>query len=108
MFGTLAIGTIMLSLAFDLALALHAGAIGMLIMVQVLIFKALTVQRQNPKQTEVWQHLDVDARPVGAPGAAVFASVLKDVYAFFARNAFTLACWFFGVSMLLRILRTGG
>lgn len=104
MFGALAIGTVMLSFAFDLALAFHAGAVMTLMMVQILIIKALWAPRQNPKRTEIWMYLDKKARPAGAPAKAVFLNVLKDVYADFARGAFRVACGLFAASLTIRVL----
>lgn len=108
MFGSLAIGLIMLSFSFDPALALYAGAILTMAMSEILIIKAIILPWQNPRRTEVWTCLDPSSRPVGASGRAVFQVVLRDVYAFFARNSYTIACSFFAASAVLRLARISG
>ncbi|MCT7378594.1 hypothetical protein [Chelativorans salis] len=105
MFGALAIVLIMVSLSFDLELALFAGAALTLAMAEILIIKAQIAPRQNPKRTEVWTCLDKAARPAGAEGKAVFTAVLRDVYVFFARNSYAIACSFFAASLFVRIAR---
>lgn len=105
MFGALAIALIMLSFSFDLELALYAGAVLTLAMAQILILKALILPWQNLKRTEVWMCLDAGSRPADSTGRAVLAAVLSDVYGFFARNSFTVACSFFAASLLLKAMR---
>lgn len=102
LFGALAIGLVMLSFSFDPARAFYAGAVLTLIMAQVLILKALILPWQNPRRTEVWTCLDEASRPYGPSGLSVFSSVLRDVYAGFARNSYAVACIFFAVSIGLR------
>lgn len=105
MFGAFAIVCVMLSFSFDPAMALHAGALLGLVMAEILILKAFFVSWQNPRRTEVWLHLDPDSRPAGDPARSVFAGVLRDVYAGFARHVFTAACWLFAAAMALRTMR---
>ncbi|WP_265516436.1 hypothetical protein [Nitratireductor luteus] len=108
MFGALAIGLIMISFSFDLVLALYAGAILTMAMSEILIIKAIILRWQNPRRTEVWTCLDPSSRPVGTPGQAVFRVVLRDVYGFFARNSYTIACSFFAASTVLRLAGVSG
>ncbi|WP_163265072.1 hypothetical protein [Chelativorans alearense] len=105
LFGALAISLIMVSLSFDLALALFVGAVLTLAMAEILIVKALIVPWQKPNRTEVWTCLDKAARPAGAQGRAVFTGVLREVYMVFARNSYTIACSLFAASLVLRIAR---
>lgn len=105
LFGGLAVVLVMLSFSFDMALALYAGAVLMLVMAEVLILKALAAPWQNPKKTEVWGCLDESARPAGASGKAAFAAVLHEVYGRFARNSYAIACSFFAASLVLRAVR---
>lgn len=105
MFGALAIMLVMLSLSFDPALALFAGALLTLVMAQILILKAFFVPWQNPKHTEVWTCLDAQSRPTDTSGLAVFITILRDVYGAFARNSLTVACCFFAMSLALRAVR---
>ncbi|WP_367716149.1 hypothetical protein AB2N04_18550 [Nitratireductor sp. GISD-1A_MAKvit] len=105
LFGSLAIGLVMLSLSFDLALAFSAGAIMTLLMSEILILKAHATTQQNPRKTEVWLHLKPEARPVGASGAKVFLAVLKDTYLRFAVLSLEAGCGFFAFSTMLRLAR---
>ncbi|MCR4267170.1 hypothetical protein [Nitratireductor sp. ZSWI3] len=105
MFGSLAIGMIMLSFSFDLVLALKAGAILALIMAQILIIKAYTTPRQNPRRTEVWSYLSPELRPMGNAGAKVFLSILSEVYLLFASRSLAVGCGFFTASVTLYLLR---
>ncbi len=105
MFGAFAIGLVMLSFSFDLVLAFSAGALMTLIMSELLILKAYALARQNPRKTEVWMHLNPNARPVGRSGAKVFIAILKDIYLRFAVLSLQVGCGFFAFSMLLRMAR---
>ncbi|SFQ31345.1 hypothetical protein SAMN05216176_102487 [Nitratireductor indicus] len=105
MFGTLAIGLVMLSFSFDLARALMAGAFLTLVMAQILILKAQTTSRQKPGRTETWNCLAPEARPAGRHGRKIFLSILADVYMHFATLSFAAGCSLFAAAMGVRLAR---
>lgn len=103
-FGSLAIGCVMVAFAFAPVSAFRSGAVLTLLMAVVLVFKAVAASRQNPKHTEVWLYLDERDRPAEAHAAAVFSTIMRDVYARYAQIALGVACGFFLVSVLLELL----
>lgn len=103
LFGALAISLIMLSFAFDFALAFRAGAVLSIGMAAVLIFFALTADRRDPKHSEVWLLLDDRFRPKNAPARAIWKGVMRDVYTHYARQVFFFSLGMFGVSVLLKL-----
>ncbi len=105
MFGTLAIGLVMLCLSFDLARALMAGAFLTLVMAQILILKAHATSRQKPSRTETWNCLAPEARPAGGHGHQVFLSILIDVYMHFAALSFAAGCSLFAAAIGLRLVQ---
>ncbi|MDN2580172.1 hypothetical protein [Aquibium sp. ELW1220] len=98
-FGALAIVLMMLSFAFDAALAFRCGAICTLLMAGILTRKAMVAHRQPPRRTEVWLHLDERWRPSDERGNRNFSAMMSEVYAEFARLALNIACGFFAVSV---------
>ena len=104
MFGALAIFCMMVGLSGDLVAAFRAGGFLTLIMVAALVWKATAVTKQNPRHTEVWLNLDEQSRPAQNSHKA-FASVLQDVYQFYARVALGFAAGFFVLSLVVQLLR---
>jgi len=103
-FGALAIVLLMLSFAFDAALAFRCGAICTLLMAGILTRKAITAHRQPPRRTEVWLYLDERWRPADDRANRHFATMLSQVYAQFARHALNVACGFFAASVALSLV----
>lgn len=103
-FGSLAIATVMLSLAFEPVLALRAGAIMGLAMAGILTFKAAVAPRQNHRHMEIWLYLDESSRPAEAHAGLILSNVMSDTYARFALGVFKIACALFLASLLLAIL----
>ena len=101
-FGSLGIGLMMLSFAFDPALAFRCGAICTLLMAGILTRKALVAHRQPPRRTEVWLCLEERWRPADERANRDFTAMLSEVYAQFARHALNVACGFFALSVALR------
>lgn len=101
MFGTLAIGCIMFSLAFDPPSAFRSGAILTMVMAGILLLKAHYACYQKPKHTEVWIYLDERMRPRDDEATRRYADVLRTVYGEFARGTFVVALGLFAISMLL-------
>jgi cell division protein FtsW (lipid II flippase) len=104
MFASLGIFCIMFSFAFDPVMAFRSGSIMTLSLSAILIVKAMAVTRQNPRRTEVWIYLDEHSRPGDASAKAVFASILREVYARFAQTTFFVACGMFAISLVLGLL----
>ena len=103
MFGSLAIGCVMVGFSFNPVSAFRSGAVMTLVMAAILIWKAVAAPRQNPKMTEVWLYLDEHSRPAGEHARYLFASVMRDVYARFAQASLAVACAFFAVSVTLML-----
>ncbi|MFN3549317.1 MAG: hypothetical protein ACK4U0_17665 [Mesorhizobium sp.] len=103
-FGALAIALVMLSLAFEPALAFRSGAICTLLMAGILTRKALLADRQPPRRTEVWLYLDERSRPNSERANRVFTALLRDIYGQFARLALNVACGFFAFSLALSVV----
>jgi len=99
MFGVLAIACVMIGFSFNPVSAFRSGAVLTLVMAAILIFKAATAHRQNPKMTEVWLYLDESSRPSDGHARFVFASVMRDVYSRFAQAALVVACGLFVISL---------
>ena len=104
MFAVIAISMVMLSFAFDPAAALKAGGTMGLVLAAILLWFAQTAHRRRPKDTETWLLLADDSRPAGEHGARLFASVMEDVYLYFAARAFAGAVTLIVAGLLLATL----
>lgn len=80
-FASLAILLVMLSLSFQLVLALRSGAILVTLLWLVLMVKLALVPRQDMRRSELWLMLadrhDPDARPIQATLRHAFAARLR-------------------------------
>ncbi|RWB21245.1 MULTISPECIES: hypothetical protein [unclassified Mesorhizobium] len=103
MFGSLAIGCVMVGFSFSPVSAFRSGAFLTLTMVLALMWKATTAASKNPKHTEVWLYLDEKSRPADAPARRVFGTIMSDVYRLYARIALGVAVGFFLVSLVLAL-----
>lgn len=103
MFGSLAIGCVMVGFSFNPVSSFRSGAFLTLTMALVLMWKAMTAATKNPKHTEVWLYLDEKSRPVDASARRVFATVMRDVYGCCARIALGVAVGFFALSLVLML-----
>ena len=81
MFGSLAIGCVMVGFSFNPVSAFRSGAFLTLTMALALMWKAMTAAGKNPKHTEVWLYLDEKSRPAdarrdgcSAPSCATFTN----------------------------------
>lgn len=108
MFGSLAIGCVMIGFSFDPVSAFRSGAFLTLTMALVLISKALTASTKNPMHTEVWLYLDEESRPADGPARRKFGTVMRDVYILYARIALGAAVGFFLVSLVLSLFAQKG
>lgn len=104
MFATIAVSLVMLSFAFDPATALKAGGTMALTVAAILLWFAQTAHRRRPNDTETWLLLKDDSRPAGEHGAKLFASVMEEVYLFFAARAFAVAITLICGGLLLSLL----
>ncbi|MBO6717685.1 MAG: hypothetical protein JJ913_06995 [Rhizobiaceae bacterium] len=100
LFGWLAIGCIMLSFSFNPVIAFRAGAVLALLMSSILLVKALSASRTNPRRTEVWIYLDKGTRPVNAEAQRIFRDIMRESYARFAQGVFVIACLLFMLSIV--------
>ncbi|MER8826258.1 hypothetical protein [Mesorhizobium sp. M0988] len=103
MFGSLAIGCVMIGFSFNPVSAFRSGAFLTLTMVLALMWKATTAGTKNPKHTEVWLYLDEKSRPAARPARRVFGTIMSDVYKLYARIALGVAVGFFLVSVVLML-----
>lgn len=103
MFGSLAIGCVMVAFSFNPVSAFRAGAFMALIMAAVLMWKAMTAGTRNPRRTEVWLYLDEKTRPVDAAAQKVFRTVMREVYVFYAWIALGAAVGLFALSLVLML-----
>lgn len=101
MFGSLAIGCVMLGFSFNPVSAFRSGAFLALAMALVLMSKAMSAGTKDPERTEVWLYLDRKSRPMDDPARRVFNTIMRDVYGLFARIAFCVAVGFFVLSLVL-------
>jgi hypothetical protein len=104
LFGSLAIGCVMIGFSFNPVSAFRSGAFLTLIMALVLMWKATTASTKDPKRTETWLYLDDKSRPVDDAARRLFGMVLRDVYGVFARIALYVAVGFFVLSLVLMLL----
>lgn len=103
MFGSLAIGCVMVGFSFNPVSAFRSGALLTLIMALVLTWKAMTAGTKNPRHTEVWLYLDETSRPIDASARRVFSTVMHEIYVFYARIALGAAVGFFVLSFVLML-----
>lgn len=101
MFGSLAIGCVMVGFSFNPVSAFRSGAFLTLAMALLLMWKAMTAGTKDPRHTEVWLYLDEKSRPVGDPARKIFATIMRDIYGLFARIALCVAVGFFVLSLVL-------
>lgn len=108
MFGSLAIGCVMVGFSFDPVSAFRSGALLTMVMVLVLTWKAMTAATRNPRHTEVWLYLDEKTRPADDRARWLFGTVMRDVYGLYARVALGVAVGFFLFSLILTLLGIEG
>jgi hypothetical protein len=99
MFGSLAIGCVMIGFSFNPVSAFRSGAVLALVMAAILMWKAIIAHRQNPKLTEVWLYLDDRTRPADQHARFVFGTIMKEVYGRFAQISLAVAIGFFLISV---------
>ena len=107
-FGGFAISIVMLSLAFNFALALKGGAILTLVMSLILLWCTLTAERRNPNSTETWILLDEKFRPVNSHAKKAFCLVMKEVYGIYAYYSVLISLGLFGGSITLQLFGYSG
>ncbi|MEP9389082.1 hypothetical protein [Mesorhizobium sp. KR9-304] len=103
MFGSLAIGCVMIGFSFNPVSAFRSGAFLTLIMALALVWKAMTAGTKNPRHTEVWLYLDEKSRPADVAARRVFGTVMRDTYGLYARIALGVAAGFFLLSFVLML-----
>lgn len=103
MFGSLAIGCVMVGFSFNPVSAFRSGAFMALMMAAVLMWKAMTAGTKNPKRTEVWLYLDEKARPIDAAAQKVFRTVMREVYVLYAWISFGAAVGLFALSLVFML-----
>lgn len=108
MFGSLAIGCVMIGFSFNPVSAFRSGAFLTLMMALVLMWKAMTANSKDPRRTEIWLYLDEKSRPIDDPARRVFGIVVRDVYGVFARIALCVAVGFFVMSLVLMLFGLRG
>ena len=108
MFGSLAIGCVMIGFSFNPVSTFRSGAFLTLTMALVLLWKAMTAGTRNPKHTEVWLYLDEKSRPVDGPARRVFGTIMREVYELYARIALGVAVGFFLLSLVLMLFGLEG
>jgi hypothetical protein len=102
-FGALAIGTVVLGLIFDPALALKAGGALTLLMAAVIQLKAERARSQPYRSTEVWLILD---KRLGLPddhAQRIVSTVLCTIYRRYAQASVAVAVclWLLGLAFQL-------
>lgn len=102
-FGALAIGTVVLGLIFDPALALKSGGALTLLMAAVIQLKAERARSQPYRSTEVWLLLD---KRLGLPddhAQRIVSTVLCSVYRRYAQASVAVAVclWLLGLACQL-------
>ena len=103
MFGSLAIGCVMIGFSFNPVSCFRSGALLTLSMALVLMWNAMAAGSKNPRHTEVWLYLDEKSRPVDGPARQVFGTVMRDVYGRYAQIALGVAVGFFLLSLALML-----
>lgn len=102
-FTALGIGTLMLGLSYEAALCFQTGAILVIITAVVLAFRAWEAPTRNIRNTELYIVLDGE---LGMPldrAQAYVGSVLRRLYARFARIAAGLGVCFWLLSVIARL-----
>lgn len=104
MFGSLAIGCVMMGFSFSPVSAFRSGAFMALIMAALLMGKAMIAGSKNPKRTEVWLYLDEKSRPIDAAAQTVFRTVMREVYVLYARISLAAAVGLFALSLVFMLV----
>jgi hypothetical protein len=99
-FGALAIGTVVLGLIFDPALALKTGGALTLLMAAIIQLKAERARSQPYRSTEVWLILD---KRLGLPddhAQRIVSTVLRSTYRRYAHASVAVAVclWLLGLA----------
>jgi hypothetical protein len=102
-FGALAVGTVVLGLVFEPALALKTGSALTLLMAVILLLKAEQARSRPYRRTEVWLILD---KQLGLPedrAQRMVGQVLHDTYHRYARYCLAAAVglWLLGLTFSL-------
>ena len=103
-FGALAVGTVVLGLIFEPALALKTGSALTLLMAVILLLKAARALSQPYQQTEVWLILD---KRHGLPedcAQRMVSQVLHDTYHRYARRSLAVAVGLWLLSLGFQLL----
>lgn len=103
-FGVLAIACVMIGFVDDLARALTAGGILLLLMALILAWKGQAAPSRPYKQTEAWLMLDPAKRPRGDEVQALFGRVLREVYFSYAQLTAAAAVALLAVALVLSIV----
>ena len=104
-FGYLAIGTGMVGMYWDMAIAFKWGATGVSFMVAMLLWKALETGTRSYKSTEVYLLMDRRHDIPEERAQQVFANVLRERYFWHATVAAVAATAMWAAMILLRLLR---
>ena len=95
----------MLGASHDLVRALQAGAILLILMTLILMWKAHMAPRTPYKRTEAWLLLDPAKRPPAELAQWAFGTVLREVYLRFARLTAGLAMALLTLAFLVATAR---
>jgi hypothetical protein len=107
-FAGLAIGTFMVGLSSDPALAFLSGGLLTLLACCILVLKANLAQSRPYKRTEVWLLLDQAERPMPEVAQVVIGRALRYVFLNFGLHAAKLAAAMLMASFLIRRLSGAG
>jgi hypothetical protein len=98
-FAGLAIGTFMIGMSANPQLCFKTGGILVMLTCAILILKAIWVETQPYKQTEVWLMLRQEDRPTAETAQQIISGVLREIYLQFAERMAAVACGMFLVTI---------
>jgi hypothetical protein len=100
-FAGLAIGTFMVGMSASPMLCFKTGGILVMLTCAILVLKAIWVETQPYKQTEVWVMLRAEDRPSAEIAQQIISTILRDIYLRYAEHAAAIASGMFAVTILL-------
>jgi hypothetical protein len=104
-FAALAIGTFMVGLSWDMALAAKVGGFLLLSVCVILLGKAHRALSRPVHKTELWLMLDRCDRPTDAHAQRIIGPVLRTCYLRFALHAVCLSVSLLTLSLSLQLHR---
>jgi len=91
---------VMIAYSFDPPLALFSGALIALFFASVMLIRALFVTEDRVVQSELWQIIEPEQRPIGDDGRRMARAWMERAFLRFAKGGSAIAALLFGFALL--------